>query len=98
MAPLWRTFARGGGDVALAGHDHHYERFAPIDGVRTFVVGTGGRSHYPVVRRLARPRSIVADDDTYGVLRLTLRGAGYDWRFVSVPGSRFEDAGSSACT
>jgi hypothetical protein len=98
MAALWRTFARGGGDVALAGHDHHYERFAPIDGVRTFVVGTGGRSHYPVVRRPARPRSVVADDDTYGVLRLTLRGAGYDWRFVSVPGSRFEDAGSSACT
>jgi Calcineurin-like phosphoesterase len=37
--------------VVLAGHDHHYERFAPLDpsgeveptrGVRSFVVGTGG--------------------------------------------------------
>ena len=46
----------GGADVVLAGHDHHYERFAPIDGIRSFVVGTGGRSHYPVLRRLPRER------------------------------------------
>ena len=60
----------GGADVVLAGHDHHYERFAPIDGIRSFVVGTGGRSHYPVLRRL--PRSQVVDWRTFGVLRLTL--------------------------
>jgi acid phosphatase type 7 len=97
MAELWRTLARGGGDVVLAGHDHHYERFAPIDGIRSFVVGTGGRSHYPVPRRLARPRSVAVDDDTYGVLRLTLRPDGYDWRFVPVAGSSFRDAGSARC-
>jgi hypothetical protein len=98
MAALWRTFSRGGGDVALAGHDHHYERFAPLDGVRSFVVGTGGRSHYPVVRRLTRPRSVAVKDDTFGVLRLTLRMDGYDWRFVPVAGSSFRDAGSSPCS
>ena len=54
MAALWRTLARAGADVVLAGHDHHYERFAPIDGIRSFVVGTGGRSHYPVLWRAAR--------------------------------------------
>ena len=52
MAALWRTLARAGADVVLAGHDHHYERFAPIDGIRSFVVGTGGRSHYPVLWRV----------------------------------------------
>lgn len=97
MAALWRTFARGGGDVALAGHEHHYERFAPIDGIRSFVVGTGGRSHYPVLRRLQRPRSLVVDDETYGVLRLTLRVGDYNWRFFPVGGSRFRDAGSGRC-
>jgi len=97
IAPLWRTLVRGGADVALAGHDHHYERFAPIGGIRSFVVGTGGRSHYPVFRRLSRPRSVVVNDSTYGVLRLTLRPSGYDWRFVPVAGSRFRDAGSAGC-
>ena len=48
MAALWRALAARA-DVVLAGHDHHYERFAPIDGIRSFVVGTGGRSHCPVL-------------------------------------------------
>lgn len=94
LAPLWSTLARGGADVVLAGHDHHYERFAPIGGIRSFVVGTGGRSHYPVLRRL--PASAAVADDVYGILRLTLRPDGYDWRFLAV-GSRFADAGSARC-
>jgi hypothetical protein len=40
---LWRALAAGGAELYLAGHDHHYERFAPVRGVRQFVVGTGGR-------------------------------------------------------
>lgn len=95
LAPLWRTLAVGGADVVLAGHDHHYERFALIDGIRSFVVGTGGRSHYPVLRRL--PASEVVEDRTYGVLKLTLRSGAYDWRFVPVAGSTFADAGSGRC-
>ena len=87
MAALWRTLARAGADVVLAGHDHHYERFAPIDGIRSFVVGTGGRSIYPALWRL--PRSQVVNFTTYGVLRLTLRPDGYDWRFLPVAGSSF---------
>ena len=94
MAPLWSTLARAGADVVLAGHDHHYERFAPIDGIRSFVVGTGGRSHYPVLRRLRS--SAAANDHVYGVLRLTLRPARYDWRFLAI-GSSFADSGSTAC-
>ncbi len=95
VAPLWRTLARAGADVVLAGHDHHYERFAPIDGIRSFVVGTGGRSHYPVLRRLPESRRYAWR--SYGVLRLTLRPDGYDWRFLAVPGSPFRDRGSADC-
>jgi hypothetical protein len=97
LGALWTTLSRGGVDVALAGHDHHYERFAPFEGIRAFVVGTGGRSHYPVLWRLSRPKSVAVDYLTYGVLRLTLRAAGYDWRFVPVPGSTYSDSGSSLC-
>ena len=95
MATLWNDLARGGADVVLAGHDHHYERFAPIGGIRSFVVGTGGRSHYPVLIR--RHGSAVVDDRTFGVLRLTLRAADYSWKFVPVAGSRFADAGTGRC-
>jgi len=97
LGALWATLVRGGADVVLAGHDHHYERFAPFEGIRSFVVGTGGRSHYPALWRLSRPKSVALNASTYGVLRLTLRADGYDWRFVPVSGWTFTDSGSSAC-
>ena len=56
-------------------------------GIRSFVVGTGGKSHYPTL--LPRPGSVVRNSDTFGVLRLTLRPDGYDWEFLPVAGGRF---------
>jgi 3',5'-cyclic AMP phosphodiesterase CpdA len=94
LAALWRIMAAAGVDAYLAGHDHNYERFAPQSGLRQFVVGTGGRSLYPVVRRL--PASRTVQTTTYGVLALTLRPEGYSWRFVPVAGS-YRDSGSVAC-
>ena len=49
---LWQVLARNGADVVRNGHDHSYERFArrsadgsaSANGVRQFVVGTGGQS------------------------------------------------------
>jgi hypothetical protein len=93
--PFWDELAAAGADVVLSGHDHHYERFAPVQGIRQFVVGTGGRSLYPVVSR--ESGSEVVDTHTFGVLALTLRDGGYDWRFDPIPGSTFTDAGSAGC-
>lgn len=104
VAPLWRTLYQAGADIVLSGHDHDYERFAPQDpagradsqkGIREFVVGTGGRSHYPLLspQRNSERRT----GSTFGVLLLTLRPAGYDWRFVSEPGASFTDSGSGSC-
>jgi hypothetical protein len=104
VAPFWSALYAAGADVVLAGHDHDYERFAPLTpsgrvdrrrGIRQFVVGTGGRSHYPFVRRA--PGSQVRDARTFGVLRLTLRPAGYSWSFVPVAGRTFTDVGSARC-
>ena len=101
---LWRALYDHGADVVLAGHEHNYERFAPQNpdgeadperGIREFVVGTGGRSHYTIVDPIAN--SEIHNDDTYGVLKLTLRPKGYDWQFVPVEDARFTDSGSARC-
>jgi len=94
-APFWDILARAKADLVLQGHDHDYERFAPIKGIRSFVVGTGGKSHYPTL--FPRPGSVVRNGDTFGVLRLTLRASGYDWKFLPAGKGTFTDAGTSRC-
>jgi hypothetical protein len=104
MRALWQALYDYGAEIVLSGHDHHYERFAPqnassrldVDaGIRQFVVGTGGRSLYDLESLI--PNSEVRSNSTYGVLRLILRPAGYDWEFVPVSGGRFTDSGSGGC-
>ena len=103
MQPIWSLLVDYGVDLALAGHDHDYERFAPLNaagqvdpnGIRRFVVGTGGRSLRPVGAPL--PGSEVRSGDAYGVLKLTLHPDGYDWAFIPVAGATFTDAGSGRC-
>jgi hypothetical protein len=100
---LWRTLAAARVDVVLAGHDHVYERFAPLNelggadprGVREFVVGTGGHSHHPFFG--VQPGSEVRNNTTFGILRLALRPTSYSWRFAPVAGASFTDAGSTSC-
>jgi hypothetical protein len=105
MMELWRQLAAGGVDVALSGHDHHYERFTPLDargrpdsagGLRQFVVGTGGGGVYRI-ERLA-PYSEVRENGSYGVLKVVLLPGRYEWSFVPVVGQSFTDSGTTACS
>ena len=103
MRHLWRTLETYGADVALVGHDHDYERFAPQtsegvakpSGIRQFVVGTGGNSHGGLVKR--QPYSEAFDNKTFGLLRLDLAADSYRWKFLPVKGSSFTDAGTGRC-
>jgi hypothetical protein len=101
---LWQALYDHGAEIVLAGHDHNYQRYAPqtpsgakntTRGIRQFVVGTGGKSHYG----LGSPPPNVEkfNGDTIGILRLTLRATGYDWKFVPVAGKTFTDTGSASC-
>jgi acid phosphatase type 7 len=65
--------------------------------VREIVVGSGGRSHYPFAGGVVRANSEVRNDDTYGILRLTLRANRYEWEFVPEAGRTFTDSGSDSC-
>jgi hypothetical protein len=84
-----------GAELALGGDNHDYERFPASGGLREFVVGTGGAKLHPF--RSGEQSSEVRDARTHGVLRLTLRGDGYDWRFIPVAGGSFTDSGGGDC-
>ncbi len=101
---VWRDLYAAGADVVVNGHEHNYERFAPMTpagvvdtarGIREFVVGTGGESHYPLGPPLAS--SEARNDATFGVLRLTLYPGSYAWRFIPVAGATFSDSGRGDC-
>jgi acid phosphatase type 7 len=104
VAPLYLALYEAGVEILLSGHEHNYERFVPLNpagqpdtaqGVRQFVVGTGGRSHYPFGP--PAPGSEVRNDDTYGLIALTLRSNSYQWQFVPEAGKTFTDSGSYNC-
>jgi acid phosphatase type 7 len=60
-----------------------------------FVVGTGGRRLYAIESPIANVQRY--DDDTFGVLELTLLSGSYDWKFVPVAGQSFSDSGTTSC-
>jgi hypothetical protein len=100
---FWDALYAAGAEIVLNGHQHFYERFAPqtpsqqasADGIREFVVGTGGKSHAtfgPI-----QPHSQVRDNTAHGVLKLTLHPTSYDWQFIAEAGQSFTDSGATAC-
>jgi hypothetical protein len=95
VQPFWDELKRYGVDVILNGHDHDYERIS-VDGVREFVVGTGGRSIYSFTKR-ALPTTEARSDQAYGALWLELEPGAYGWRFVALGDSGFQDTGSGRC-
>lgn len=105
VRPFWEALYEFGAEIVLNGHEHNYERFAPQtpageanaeNGIRQFVVGTGGESHYREGETLI-PNSEAANDETYGVLKLGLHAYGYDWEFIPEVGGSFRDAGTGTC-
>lgn len=104
MSSILQRLYDAGADVVIAGHDHLYERFAPMSptgtadptrGIRHFVVGTGGAGLYDPGG--AAPNSELIEADTHGVLRLTLSWSAYEWEFIAASGAKFTDEGSASC-
>ena len=104
VAPFWDALYAAGDDVVVNGHDHDYERFAPVDpagkpdperGIREIVAGTGGAA----LRAFEEddPNSEVRQASTHGVLRLDLHPGSYDWEFIPVESGTFTDRGSGTC-
>jgi hypothetical protein len=100
MAPLWHRLA-GRATLTLHGHDHHYESIEPLDrngqpdphGTRSFVVGNGGASLFPPIRKSEHGHAI---GGRWGFLRIDLDGHRYRWTEFAVDGEQL-DSGSGEC-
>ena len=94
-----------GAEVVLSGNNHFYVRFAPQNpsgasdpdnGIRQFIVGTGGKSLHGLSSS-PDPQATIRQSNTFGILELTLHPGSYDWRFVPEAGKTFTDSGTQAC-
>ncbi|HEU4641456.1 MAG TPA: filamin/ABP280 repeat domain-containing protein [Gemmatimonadaceae bacterium] len=105
VKPFWDALYAAGAEIVVNGNKHDYERFMPQDpggnpdpnGIREFIVGTGGRSVSSAPIYLW-PTSEVQQGNTFGVLKLTLGPGTYGWEFLAVPGTPFTDTGSGTCS
>ena len=104
MNPIWAELYASGVDIVLSGHDHDYERFSPLNadgrvdktrGIRSFIVGTGGAHH--AAFGTIKTGSKVRNNDTFGILKLVLHPASYEWEFVPEAGKTFTDKGKGRC-
>jgi acid phosphatase type 7 len=101
MQRFWALLDERRAEFVLNGHEHFYEAFDPLDsrgvptadGMREFVVGTGGAHLYPNWNPFHASRERLA---RHGVLKLTLGDGAYSWQFIDTSG-RVLDSGEAGC-
>jgi hypothetical protein len=104
VLPFWNELYAAGVEVVVNAHFHLYERYAPQRpdgtpdaqrGIRQFIVGTGGYGSDALLA--ASPNVEVRNNNTWGVLKLSLEPGAYSWEFVPVAGKTFTDTGRQTC-
>jgi hypothetical protein len=101
---FWDDLYVAGTDIVLNGHEHNYQRYAKQDpaglavanGIREFVVGTGGRGHYGLLD-VKDANYEFGNATDFGVLRLLLGDGAYSWEFVATNGNVLDAGGPVAC-
>ena len=103
LSTVWAVLQSYSVTLALTGHEHNYERFGPQDangnaasnGIREFVVGTGGTGSYSF-STTPEPNSEFRLTNVYGVLMLELSPSAYGWKFIAIDGT-IKDSGVAGC-
>jgi len=68
--------------------------YDPVEGIREWVVGTGGASQYVFTAPIAN--SETHSTDTLGILKLVLKPDSYDSEFIPEAGKTYTNAGSAS--
>jgi hypothetical protein len=91
---FWKALYEYGGDVVVNGHAHFYAEslpqdwegnLDPVDGIRQFISGAGGRSHYQLPTN-PHPNLDRWNNTDYGVMVFELAADSYTWHFINVDG------------
>ncbi|HTC63032.1 MAG TPA: metallophosphoesterase [Candidatus Saccharimonadales bacterium] len=119
---FWQLLYEHKADLVLNGHDHLYARYRPLDpagnydpknGIREFIVGTGGETLDAVVSSATGDAGAqfnaanleASTGNFWGVMALTLDDHGYKWDFepalelpgVPAPAGAYSDKGFGTC-
>jgi len=117
---FWKLLYEHKADLVLNGHDHLYARYRPLDyagnydpknGLREFIVGTGGETLDAVASNATgdagaqfNAKNLEASTgDYWGVMALRLDPNGYKWDFESAlelpgaPAGAYSDKGFGFC-
>jgi hypothetical protein len=101
MRSFWQILAKGGVDLVINGHEHHYERFLPmnaagvvdtVNGMEEIIAGTGGGPLTGIRSRLAA-NSAAQVQGHWGALILTLGKAAYRSALLDVNGQIWDPSG-----
>lgn len=100
---LFRQLQKNGATLVLNGHNHFFERTAPLDdtgarsrdiGTVAFTVGTGGKT------KTVKPSIETTDAAVFGrtgMLRLELSSGKYSWAYVDAITREVLDEGTQPC-
>lgn len=104
---IFRRLYRYGVDLVATGHEHFFAALPPLNprgivddryGVPLLIAGTGGAVFFE------RPRTLRYGDNgelvvsrTLGILKLTLKPAGYEWAFLPVHPGGSAPSGTGTC-
>ena len=113
MCPIFKKLYDHRVELALAGHEHSYERFRPLaivgpdgnlqaeerpDGVVQIVAGTGGKELRSFKKMdLGSEKRGFKKENAYGVLKVVLEPESYLFEFIAITGSDFRDTGGGKC-
>lgn len=91
--PFWRAL-QGRAVVALAGHEHNYQRLRAERGILPLIAGTGGRKLSGV--NTSHHRLVAYDVRHHGAVRMRLSSGRLRYEFVTTGGA-VTDRGSLSC-
>jgi acid phosphatase type 7 len=113
----WTLLYKAHATLVLNSHEHYYARFRPMDpagrydptrGITQFTIGTGGEPLDVLATEnggYSNPNVVTAQDQAFGVLKLTLQPDSYSWDYrpaLAGPGASatamsYSDTGAASC-
>jgi hypothetical protein len=115
----WKLLYQAHATLVLNGHEHYYARFRPMNpagqydpahGIPQITIGTGGEALDTLATNAngsySNPNVVTAQDQAFGVMKLTLGADSYSWNYQpALTGPTFDpatamaysDSGSAKC-